>query len=489
MTDAPTLDALFRRTLARAPDALALIDPSDCARVIGRGPRRLTYAEADRLIDALAAHFVEMRLPPEGIIALQLPNTVEFALTLLAAHRAGLVAALLPQLWRHADLTAALNYTGACALVTANRIDGIDHAALARRAGAETFSVRYIGAFGDDLPEGVTSLDAALTRTINATPPHLQDAQRTAAITFDTLADGMRAVPRSHIQLIAGALAIYLEVGIAHDASLLSSVSPLSFAGLTSGVGVWLLTGGALVLHHAFNGAALLRQLRDDACTALVVPGTLLPNLDSEVVKATPSLKHVIAHWRTPERIADAPAWPNAGVSVTDLYVLGEAGIFGARRGESGMPAMIRGGPFGAPRNDPNRSIMGETTITAAGTLGISGPMTAPAAYGSNGIVDTGCPARIDANTGLLSLDGAPQGLVSVGGYRFSRDHLTRWAERLGGDAALSDEADAFCGSRLQGHALSNTVARAALAELGLNPLISDAFRDHVDRGTAAPTW
>src|ERR1700748_2482616 len=104
----PTLDTLFGRILARKPRELALIDPGNKLRVTGEPPKRLTYEEADRAISALAAHFIESGLPAHSVIALQLPNTVELALTVLAAHRAGLVVALFPLLWRQAELVAAL---------------------------------------------------------------------------------------------------------------------------------------------------------------------------------------------------------------------------------------------------------------------------------------------------------------------------------------------------------------------------------------------
>src|SRR5437588_12701834 len=92
----PTLDALFQRTLARKPDGLALLDPLNKQRITGQPPKRLTYREADRAISALAAHFVEAGLPANSIVAVQLPHTVEFVLTVLAAYRAGLVVAVLP---------------------------------------------------------------------------------------------------------------------------------------------------------------------------------------------------------------------------------------------------------------------------------------------------------------------------------------------------------------------------------------------------------
>ncbi|MDU3132788.1 MAG: long-chain fatty acid--CoA ligase, partial [Bradyrhizobium sp.] len=50
----PTLDALFQRILARKPDAIALVDPINKQRITGRAPMRLTYAEADRVLSALA---------------------------------------------------------------------------------------------------------------------------------------------------------------------------------------------------------------------------------------------------------------------------------------------------------------------------------------------------------------------------------------------------------------------------------------------------
>ena len=90
----PTLNALFQRILARKPDAIALVDPLNKPKITGQPPRRLTFAQADRAISALAAHFIDAGLPTHSVIAIQLPNTIEFMLTVLAAHRAGLVVDL-----------------------------------------------------------------------------------------------------------------------------------------------------------------------------------------------------------------------------------------------------------------------------------------------------------------------------------------------------------------------------------------------------------
>src|ERR1700716_946117 len=191
----PTLDVLFQRILARQPDGLALLDPLNKQRVTGHPPKRLAFAQADRAISALAAHFIEAGLPTNSVVAVQLPNTVEFMLTVLAAHRAGLIVAVLPLLWRQAELTSALNRTGARAIVTSGKIDGVVHADLAMNAAAESFSIRHVGGFGNDLPEGMASLDLALLGESTATRTVVQDGRKAAMISFDVTADGFRPVP------------------------------------------------------------------------------------------------------------------------------------------------------------------------------------------------------------------------------------------------------------------------------------------------------
>jgi non-ribosomal peptide synthetase component E (peptide arylation enzyme) len=207
----PTLDGLFRRVLDRKPDALALLDPLNKRRLTGQLPKRLTFAEADRAISALSAHFIEAGLPNNSVIAVQLPNTIEFVLTVLAAHRAGLVVALLPLLWRQAELTTALNRIGARAIVTTGKIDGVLHADLAMNAAAETFSIRHVCGFGGELPEDMASLDLALETQSTTTRPVVHDGRKAAMISFDVTVDGFRPVPRTHLHLIAGGLALSLE--------------------------------------------------------------------------------------------------------------------------------------------------------------------------------------------------------------------------------------------------------------------------------------
>ncbi len=415
----PTLDGLFQRILARQPDALALVDPINKSRITGHAPRRLTFAQADRAISALAAHFVEAGLPINAVIGVQLPNTVEFMLTLLAAHRAGLIVALLPQLWRQAELTAALNRTGARAIVTMSKIDGVSHADLAMNAAAEAFSIRHVCGFGEDLPEGMASLDLAMTSESSTDRIVVQDGRKAALISFDVTADGLRAVPRTHLNLIAGGLAVFLESRMPQGARVMSAFAPASFAGLTASLLLWLLSGGTLALHHPFDGEALGRQINAEACDTLVAPAPMALRLNEvDMTARVPSLRHVIGLWRMPEQIASSAQWTAEQARFTDVYLFGEVGLFGARRTADGIPVPIMPGPHGAPRDIPGTSIAGETLLTPKGTLALRGPMVTVAAYAPPtppmgsltapppppDYADTGYAARLDRSSGALCI-------------------------------------------------------------------------------------
>lgn len=488
----PTLDGLFRRILARSPNALALLDPVNKQRVTGQPPKRLTFAQADRAISALSAHFIEAGLPANSVVAVQLPNTVEFMLTVLAAHRAGLIVALLPLLWRQAELTVALNRTGARAIVTTSKIDGVSHADLAMNAAAEAFSIRHVCGFGNDLPEGMVSLDLALSGGSATISAAIQDGRKAAMISFDVTVDGFRAVPRTHLSLIAGGLVLALESDVLQGSTVMSAFAPSSFAGLTSSLVVWLLSGGALALHHPFDGEVLEQDINQHSCDTLVAPAQLALRLaEIDMASRLPTLRNVIGLWRAPEQVASSPNWTKEQATLTDVYLFGEAGLFGARRAPDGTPAPILPGPHGAPREVPGSSIAGEIVLTPKGTLALRGPMVTPAAYApapppgdslvappSRDYVDTDYAARLDPSTGAICITAPPSGILAVGGYRFLSQDLQEWSKRLGQGALLTALPDRVSGHRLAGRAQDNARAREALAELGLNPLMVEAFRD-----------
>jgi hypothetical protein len=386
----------------------------------------------------------------------------------------------------------ALNRTGARVIVTMSKVDGVSHADLAMNAAVEAFSIRHVCGFGADLPEGMASLDEALTSESTTARAVTQDGRRAAIISFDVTADGFKAVPRTHLNLIAGGLALFLESDVPQGAIMMSAFAPSSFAGLTSSMLVWLLSGGTLALHHPFDADVLEQQINEDGCDTLVAPAQLALRLgETDWPARLPSVRNVIGLWRAPEQIASSPSWTIPQATLTDVYLFGEAGLFAACRAADGAPAPIMPGPHGAPRSVAGSSVAGETLITPKGTLGLRGPMVAAAAYAppappSDSLVvqpprdhvDTGYAARLDRSTGAICITAPPSGIMAVGGYRFLSQDLQEWARRLGQGALLTALPDRLSGYRLAGRAQDNTRAREALGELGLNPLMVEAFRD-----------
>ena len=275
----------------------------------------------------------------------------------------------------------------------------------------------------------------------------------------------------------------------------MSAFAPSSFAGVTSSLLVWLLSGGRLALHHPFDDDVLERQINDDGCDTLIAPAPMALRLaEMDAPSRLPSLRNVIALWRTPEQVASSAPWPLEQIGFTDVYLFGEVGLFGASRAADGAPAPIMPGPHGAPRDVPGTSVAGETLLTPRGTLALRGPMVTVAAYASapppsdsllppppRDYVDTGYSARLDRSTGAICITSPPSGIVAVGGYRFLSHDLQEWAKRLGQGALLTALPDRLSGYRLAGRAQDNARGREALNELGLNPLMVEAFRDRAN--------
>ena len=483
-----TLDDLFRRALERRPDAPALIDPPDRSSFTDGAARRLSYAQADRAISVLAARLRAFGLPTDAVVGIQLPNTVESVIALLAVLRAGLIAAPLPLLWRHADAAAALSRVAARALIGCQRVGDVLHGDLAMHIAAETFTIRFLCGFGENLPDGVVALDDIFEA--DDAPPEVErqgaPADHVALLTFDVTADGIVPVARSHSELVAAGLAVQLEARIAPDAVFLGAIATASFAGLAGMMLPWLLSTGTLVLHHPFAPAVFARQRSEENCTVAVLPGPMVMRLaEAGLIDR----QTVLAVWRAPERLHASTPW-SGNATLIDIPVFGEIGLLAARRGAGGKPAGLPTGRIMAPRGSDRGVHVLNVSRMPNGTVALSGPMVPHASFPpgaerggapkfkmSETAIETGYPCRIDRDTKLLTIDGPPSGIISVGGYRFA---LRAMQELVGGiedGSTLAALPDMLAGHRLAGSGSDRDAICDALLAHGANPLLVAAFR------------
>ena len=492
---AATLDDLFQEAAARRPDAIALIDPPNRESFTDGPPRRLTFAQADRTVDAIASKLRQIGLPTDSFVGIALPNTVESVLTILAVLRAGMIAVPLPLLWRRTETAGALSRVGAKAIVTASRVGEFGASAVAVQVASDLFGVRHVCSFGRNLPDGVIPFDELLNDQEHDPPPKIpRDGERAshiAMVTFDITPDGMTAVARNHAEVIAGGLAAVLEGGIDADARLLGSLAPGSFAGVSLTMVPWLLSGGTLCLHHGFDADAFGAQCRDERCDTVVVPGALVPQLAEAGLLAHESLKNVLAAWRTPERFQSSPAWKAPGVALTDILIFGEVGVIGSRRGHDGVPVRLPAGTAKAPSNSDSAVPIAEIVQTGKGTLALRGAMVPHQSFIANAsrgpsplsktaprsAIDTFYPCRINQTAGTVTVTGPPAGMVSVGAYRFVMSELEDTVRRAHSGGSVTALPDALVGYRLAGISSGrDEVIRLALGGLGVNPLLVDAF-------------
>src|ERR1700694_4222904 len=84
----PGIDDLLRRAAERTPEAWALVEPPDRKNFTDAAPRRLTYAGAERAVEAMAGRLLDLGLPPGSIVALQIPSIVERVIALIGVLRA-----------------------------------------------------------------------------------------------------------------------------------------------------------------------------------------------------------------------------------------------------------------------------------------------------------------------------------------------------------------------------------------------------------------
>jgi len=488
-----TVDEIFCRAATRRPDAVALIDPPNRAAITGGVPRRLTFAEADRMISAVAVRLRRLGLGIDQVVGIQMANTVDAVVTFLGILRAGLIAMPLPLLWRQADCVAALNRVGAKALIVSGRIGAVDHCELAMNIAAEVFHIRHVGGFGDSLADGVTGFDDLYAAPAGEPPPAINravnPAAHVAAITWDVAPEGHVPVARSHFELLAAGAAITLEARVEQNAIILNSLTLPSLAGIAVGIIPWLLIGGTLALHHPFDDEVLLQQVREEQCAVVIVPAPVALQLgESGALRG--SVKTIVAAWRAPERMAASADWNDPEVGLVDVPVFGETGVFATRRGGDGRPVPLALGALTAPRGVSGALHVGEIACTEAGTLGLRGPavpkfslppeidsVATPAfAVGADGLADTGFPCVVDATTGALTVSGPPAGIVGVGGYRFAEQALDALAAEVAPDGRIAPQPDALAGQRLAGSAPDAARMREGLAARGVNPLIVSAF-------------
>ncbi len=125
---------------------------------------RVTWAEAKKLVDAMAISWVEMGIPQFARIIIQSPNSVYGFLARIAAERAGLISLTVYPYLRERELEYMVERTEASAVVIPNVYRKFDYLEMYAGLQQRFPHLKQIFLFDDETPEGAPENTYSLTK-------------------------------------------------------------------------------------------------------------------------------------------------------------------------------------------------------------------------------------------------------------------------------------------------------------------------------------
>jgi acyl-CoA synthetase (AMP-forming)/AMP-acid ligase II len=351
----------------------------------------LTYTEADRRIEGLAAFFANIGLKPDMVLGMHLPPCADAAIILLAALRAGLVVCPLPVYWTKSEVEAAIEAASIKGVVTASEIEGEAAGELIRDVAADTFAIRFVFAVGAGLPDGLIDLAEVLAEVdaFGPVPEVIRRGEASEHVALLSLAktpdDRLAVVPYNHDQILAIALGHLMEAGMQRGETILSTMHPASLATVAGALAAGLISSSRLAFHHGTSLAGLADAARSAGASRVVLPEPLGPAL-AAVLPDTVALSLVgTGLGRTrPEAMAKER-------TTVDLVTLGGLCLIPRARDAAGQAVELASGPArvggdGAPvlyeaRIKPRSAAGDRRTQLTEGELLLGGAIIADAPW------------------------------------------------------------------------------------------------------------
>ncbi|MDO5622231.1 MAG: AMP-binding protein [Paracoccus sp. (in: a-proteobacteria)] len=178
---------VLRRSARNWPHNLAVVD----------GEQRITYADLLARSEQVARGFLAQGLVPGDRVVVQMPNVAAFFPAVFGLFLAGLIPVFALPAHRETELVHFATRSGARGLVTVDRFEGYDFAALAGRVQADAPGLMHVfvsGQAGDFI--GFDSLGVGLTAPENLPQP---DPGAVAFLQISGGSTGLsKLIPRTH---------------------------------------------------------------------------------------------------------------------------------------------------------------------------------------------------------------------------------------------------------------------------------------------------
>lgn len=325
------LCALLAETAHRHPHRLAFIDPRAKPDWSGRGAITWTYGAATEIVARLANGLRGWRLTPSSRIGLCLEGGAESLIAYLAVEAAGHVPCPLPIAWDEDQLVAAAQAAGLSAVLTQGRFGADLPAERLRRVALRYFGLRYLAAFGPDVPDGVISLDALALDERGG--PFAPDTG--GGLVSFAAGDPTRPLHRPAASLLAAIALGRASTPIAPGDRILTLLANGDLRAVVTGLGAALAAGASLELLPVFDAAAFAESLRRPLPTHLVLPACFEPNLAGSLLPET--LRSISLVHRAPTAFGPALLRATPDRAIVDVVAFDETAILARPRDGDGI--------------------------------------------------------------------------------------------------------------------------------------------------------
>lgn len=278
-----TLDDLLRQTVAMHPERMAVVDAPNRLTVTDGAPMRLSYAELDAQVDAVAARLLDTGIGRDDIVLIQMPNIVPALVLMLACGRIGAVCSPIAVQYRAHELSQIIGTLAPKAIATVSRCGDFRLADLASTFVGKTDGPQHLLVWGDGQPAGAVDMDGvepgveASAQVTNYLAQGRPGANDVFTICWTSGTESRpKGVPRSHNHWIAIGKVV-ASASALRDGEVLMGPFPMINMAAIGGILVpWMLRRGTAVLHHPFDVAVFLGQIQAERVNYNLAPPPVL---------------------------------------------------------------------------------------------------------------------------------------------------------------------------------------------------------------------
>ncbi|UNK71497.1 class I adenylate-forming enzyme family protein [Microbacterium sp. H1-D42] len=287
-----TIDGMFRDTVARRGDALAIVDPANRAALAGGAARRLSWSEVGSEVTALIARLAEAGVSRGDTVGIQLANGIELTEALIAVFALGATATPLAMQYRDHEITTMGNAAEFNWVIAARAFGERHPADDFARLRDQLPTVREIFSYGlaeDALcedstgvthlfPAAATEADEAAAAAYRAANPN--DPNDCVTICWTSGTEGVpKGIMRAHYDWLVFSKVCQDASDTTEDDVILNAFPMINMAGICAMLLPWVRTGCVLVQHHPFDAPTFFGQIARERVTYTLAPPALLSML------------------------------------------------------------------------------------------------------------------------------------------------------------------------------------------------------------------